>query len=66
MKRALTWLLGLALILLLTFLSFLFLGSILLLLTTFTWDYFTQSFLWFAVMWFVVGLMERFTEQLRY
>ena len=66
MKRALTWLLGLALILLLTFLSFLFLGSILLLLTTFTWDYFTQSFLLFAVMLFVVGLMEKFIEQLRY
>ena len=65
MNRALTWLLGFQSILLLILSSFLFLGSTLLLLTTFTLDYFIQSLVWLGAMWYGAGSMEEFMQQLK-
>ena len=63
MNRLLTWLSGLQSTLLLILSSFLFLGSILHLLTTFTLDYCIQSCLWLGVMWYAAGSIEESTKQ---
>ena len=65
MRHVSTLLLVLGLTLLLILLSYLFSGSILLLWTTFTLDYFIQSLVWFVAMWYVAGLIEKYMKQLR-
>jgi hypothetical protein len=65
MSRLLMWLSVLVSTLLLILSSFLFLGSTLHLLTTFTLGYFIQSLVWLGVMWFAVGSIEEYMKLLK-